>query len=126
MFIRLRFRTHRAKTRVRCAVELYNRGVLVLRSSQPSLEHVSPDQAYEARVRIPANLLADTGYTVNVAVTLIRGEGEEHALVKDKALSFMVYGDQEVNGLGMSLQRKGVIDPTLAWTIEAEPNVVRA
>ena len=59
-------------------------------------------------------------------MTLVRGEGEEHALVKDKALSFMVYGDGEVNGLGSSLQRKGVIDPMLQWTIEMEPNVLRA
>ena len=59
-------------------------------------------------------------------MTLVRGEGEEHALVKDKALSFMVYGDDQVTTLGTSLQRKGVIDPSLQWTIEVEPNVLRA
>jgi lipopolysaccharide transport system ATP-binding protein len=126
VYIRLRFRTRRSKTRARCAIELHSKGVLVLRSRQPFLYQVGPDQAYEARVRIPANLLADTGYTVNAGVTLVRGEEEEHALIKDKALSFMVYGDDEVNPLGGSLQRKGVIDPQLAWTIEVEPNVVRA
>ena len=124
-FIRLRFRTHRAKSRARCTIELYSKGVLVLRSVQPDLHDVGADQAYEAHVRIPGNLLADTGYTVNAGVTLVRGEGEEHALVKDKALSFMVYGDEQVNALGTSLQRKGVIDPTLQWTIEVEPNVLR-
>lgn len=126
VFIRLRFRTHRSKSRARCTVELYSKGVLVLRSTQPYLHDVGADQAYEAHVRIPGNLLADTGYTVNAGVTLVVGDGEEHALVKDKALSFMVFGDQEVNALGMSLQRKGVVDPTLAWTIEVEPNVIRA
>jgi hypothetical protein len=125
-YIRVRFRTHRAKTRVRCAIELLSKGVLVLRSTQPSLLSVSPDQAYEARVKIPGNLLADTAYTVNAAVTLIRGEEEVHALVKDRALAFMVYGDQDVNALGTSLQRKGVVDPALSWTVEMEPNVVRA
>jgi hypothetical protein len=125
-FIRLRFRTHRAKSRARCTIELYSKGVLVLRSVQPFLHDVGADQAYEAHVRIPGNLLADTGYTVNAGVTLVRGEGEEHALVKDKALSFMVYGDEQVNALGTSLQRKGVIDPSLEWTIEVEPNVLRA
>jgi ABC-type polysaccharide/polyol phosphate transport system ATPase subunit len=125
-FIRLRFRTHRAKSRARCTIEIYSKGVLVLRSVQPFLHDVGADQAYEAHVRIPGNLLADTGYTVNAGVTLVRGEGEEHALVKDKALSFMVYGDGQVNTLGASLQRKGVIDPTLEWTIEVEPNVLRA
>jgi len=126
VYVRTRFRTRRSKTRVRCMVELYSKGVLVLRSTQPFLHDVGADQAYEAHVRIPANLLADTGYTVNVGVTLVRGEGEEHALLKDKALSFMVYGDAEVNALGSSLQRKGVIDPQLDWTLDVEPNVLRA
>ncbi len=126
VYVRTRFRTHRSKTRVRCTVELHSKGVLVLRSTQPFLHDVGADQAYEAHVKIPANLLADTGYTVNVGVTLVRGEGEEHALMKDKALSFMVYGDAEVNALGSSLQRKGVIDPQLDWTIDVEPNVLRA
>jgi len=107
-------------------VELNSKGVLVLRSTQPFLYDVGADQAYEAHVKIPANLLADTGYTVNVGVTLVKGEDEEHALVKDKALSFMVYGDAEVNALGSSLQRKGVVDPQLDWTIVVEPNVLRA
>jgi hypothetical protein len=31
-----------------------------------------------------------------------------------------------VNALGSSLQRKGLVDPVLQWTIEVEPNVLRA
>jgi lipopolysaccharide transport system ATP-binding protein len=125
VYIRVRFRTHRSKTRARCTLELHSKGVLVLRSTQPYAHDVGADQAYEAHVKIPANLLADTGYTVNVGVTLVRGDDEEHALVKDKALSFMVYGEEAVNTSG-ALQRKGVIDPALDWTIEVEPDVLRA
>jgi ABC-type glutathione transport system ATPase component len=125
-YIRVRFRTHRARTRVRCSFELHSKGMLVLRSTQTDLQAVGPDRNYQAMVKIPANLLADTGYTVSVGVTLIRGEGEEHALVMNRALSFMVYGDQEIGGLGMSLQRKGLVDPELEWTLKLEePNVVR-
>src|SRR3954469_16789355 len=40
VFIRLRFRTYRAKSRARCVVELYSKGVLVLRSIQPFLHEV--------------------------------------------------------------------------------------
>ena len=57
-----------------------SKGVLVFRSAQPELVPVRADTAYEALVRIPANLLSETTYTVNVGITLIRGEGEEHAL----------------------------------------------
>jgi hypothetical protein len=107
----------------------------VFRSTQADPEQVLPDRNYQAMVRIPANLLADTGYTISVGVTLIRGEGEEHALVMNRALSFIVYADdQEVGPLrgperrsGASLQRKGLIDPELEWTLKLEePNVVRA
>ncbi len=134
-YIRVRFRTQRAKTRARCSFELHSKGVLVLRSTQAELEAVGPDRNYQAMVKIPANLLADTGYTVSVGVTLIRGEGEEHALVMNRALSFMVYADQEMVGplrgaerrSGATLQRKGLIAPELEWTIkEDEPHVVRA
>ncbi|HTM03518.1 MAG TPA: polysaccharide ABC transporter ATP-binding protein [Vicinamibacterales bacterium] len=133
-YIRVRFRTHRAKTRARCSIELHSKGVLVFRSTQPELEQVFPDRNYQALVRIPANLLADTSYTVGVGVTLIRGEGEEHALVMNRALSFIVYGDQELGPLrnsqrrsGASLQRKGVIAPDLEWTVrQEEASVVRA
>jgi ABC-type glutathione transport system ATPase component len=51
VFVRIRFRTHRARSRVRCAFDLYSKGVLVFRSAQPELVPVGADQAYEA-VRI--------------------------------------------------------------------------
>jgi lipopolysaccharide transport system ATP-binding protein len=126
VFIGLRFRTHRAKTRARCTIELHTKGVLVLRSTQPVMEQVAADQAYEARVRIPSNLLADTAYTVNAGVTLIRGEEEEHALVRDRALSFIVYDETHADSPDAALQRKGVVDPVLSWTLDVERNVVRA
>ena len=69
-------------------------------------------------MRIPANLLSETTYTVNVSVTLIRGEGEEHALVVNKALAFMVYGEGVNADDGR--HRKGVVNPTLEWTLQME------
>jgi lipopolysaccharide transport system ATP-binding protein len=125
IYVRIRFRTHRAKTRARCAFDLFSKGVLVFRSAQPELSPVGADHAYEAVARIPANLLSETTYTINVGVTLVRGDGEEHALMMNKALAFMVYGDQGVDASG-TLHRKGVVDPTLDWSIEVEPHVIRA
>jgi lipopolysaccharide transport system ATP-binding protein len=125
VYVRIRFRTHRAKTRARCAFDLFSKGVLVFRSVQPELAPVGADAAYEAVARIPANLLAETSYTISVSITLVRGDGEEHALMMNKALAFMVYGDQGVDAAGQ-LQRKGVVDPALEWTLEVEPHVIRA
>jgi lipopolysaccharide transport system ATP-binding protein len=125
IYVRIRFRTYRAKSRVRCAFDLFSKGVLVLRSSQPDLVPVGPDLAYEAVARIPANLLSETTYTISVGITLIRGEGEEHALVVNKALAFMVYREDGTDTSG-TLHRAGLIDPTLEWSMEMKPIAIRA
>ena len=125
IYVRIRFRTYRAKSRVRCAFDLFSKGVLVFRSAQPQLMPVGPDQAYEAVARIPANLLSETTYTISVGITLIRGEGEEHALVVNKALAFMVYREEGTEASG-TLHRTGVIDPTLDWSMEMKPYAIRA
>ena len=122
--VRIRFRTRRSKSRARCAIDLMSRGVLVFRSSQPDLTWVMAETAYEAVVRIPANLLSETTYTVNVSITLIRGEEEEHALIVNKALAFMVYGEQGVT-VDDGRHRKGVVDPMLDWSMQMETDAVR-
>jgi homopolymeric O-antigen transport system ATP-binding protein len=124
-YVRIRFRTYRAKTQARCAVDLFCKGVLVLRSAQPELMWVVPDTVYEAIVKIPASLLSETNYTVNVGVTLIRAEREEHALVVNRALTFMVYG-AEAKEAAAGKHRLGVIDPMLEWSLERKADVVRA
>jgi hypothetical protein len=130
VYVRIRFRTHRAKTRARCAFDLFSKGVLVFRSAQPQLQYVGPDTAWEAVAKIPANLLSETGYTLSVGITLIRGEGEEHALVVNRALAFMVYGEErESSGPKETLHRTGVVDPVLEWhmeMMEMKPDAVRA
>jgi lipopolysaccharide transport system ATP-binding protein len=125
LYVRIRFRTYRAKTQARCALDLFCKGVLVLRSSQPDLIWVVPDMVYEALVKIPASLLSETNYTVNVGVTLTRAEREEHALVVNRALTFMVYGaDARESAAGK--HRMGLVDPTLEWSLEKKADVVRA
>jgi len=124
VYVRIRFRTRRAKARVRCAIDLMTKGVLVFRSAQPELVPVAADTSYEALVRIPANLLAETTYTVSVSIMLLRGEEEEHALIVNKALAFMVYGEQGVTA-GDGRHRKGVVNPTLEWTLQTETDAIR-
>jgi lipopolysaccharide transport system ATP-binding protein len=125
VYVRMRFRTYRAKTQARCAVDLFCKGVLVLRSAQPDLIWVIPDMVYEALVKIPASLLSETNYTINVGVTLTRAEREEHALVVNRALTFMVYG-ADAKDASAGKHRMGVIDPTLEWSLEKKADVVRA
>ena len=125
LYLRIRFRTYRARTQARCAFDLFCKGVLVLRSAQPELTWVIPDMVYEALVKIPASLLSETNYTVNVGVTLTRAEREEHALVVNRALTFMVYG-ADAKEASARKHRMGVIDPALEWSLERKADVVRA
>ena len=124
VYVRIRFRTHRAKVRARCAFDLYSKGILVFRSTQPELAQVGADMAYEALARIPANLLSETTYSLSAGVTLIRGDGEEHALVMNRAIAFLVYGDQGADAPDAG-SRKGVVNPSLEWSLEPEAHAVR-
>ena len=124
VYVRIRFRTYRARTQVRCGFDLFSKGTRVLRSAQPEMVWVAADTMYEVLAKIPANLLAETNYTINVGVTLLRAEREEHALVVNRALTFMVYGEQATDTSGS--MRVGLIDPTLEWSMEVKPYAIRA
>jgi len=125
VFVRIRFRTYRSKAQARCSIDLYTKGVLVFRSLQPEAMPVGAETAYEALVKIPANLLSETTYTIGVSITLVRGAAEEHALVVNKALAFLVYGE-ETAASTEARHRKGVVDPTLEWSMEVERHAARA
>ena len=124
VYVRIRFRTYRARTQVRCGFDLFSKGTRILRSTQPEMVWVAADTMYEVLAKIPANLLAETNYTINVGVTLLRAEREEHALVVNRALTFMVYGEQATDASGS--MRVGLIDPTLEWSMEVKPHAIRA
>jgi len=62
-------------------------------------------------VRIPAHLLADTTYTVNVTIYTVLGK--ETKVVLDNALTFMAYGPES----GAKVKR-GVVAPRLDWTVQ--------
>ncbi|MGH9256436.1 MAG: hypothetical protein ACRD3C_17900, partial [Vicinamibacterales bacterium] len=68
-------------------------------------------------VRIPAHLLAETTYTVNVTVYTVLGK--ETKLVLENALTFMAYGPESAANV-----KRGVVAPKLEWTAE-DPVKVR-
>ena len=126
VYVRLRFRTRPKTVSARCSFELLSKGVLVFRSMQPEIVTVEDDTVCQAMVRIPANLLAETTYTLTAHVTLGRGEGDHHTLTMNKALAFLVYGGSAPEGTDAG-QRKGVVHPILDWTMApAEADIVRA
>jgi hypothetical protein len=87
----------------------------VFRSTQA--EEVVADRrgVLDLLVHIPACLLAETTYTVNVTVYTFLAK--ETKVVLDNALTFMAYGRES----GAQI-RRGVVAPRLEWTVQSHMN----
>ena len=92
--------------------------MLLFRAVQP--EEVIADRrgVLDLLVRIPAHLLAETTYTVNVTVKT--RQVKETKVVLPNALTFMAYGDRE--GEQFRGSKSGVIAPRLDWQVQAHTN----
>ena len=107
---------------VKGGLDLLAKNQLVFRAHGGEwLELREPGQ-YSLLARIPAHLLADISYSVNVSVTTRReGQEREYTLVVYSGLSFMAY-NTETEGAVTSkgkLNRTGFVAPRLDWTLEA-------
>lgn len=112
------------RVRVRPQIDVKARGILAFRSVTPQPEEVGEPGFYTATVTIPAHLLAETVYTIDVAVGLRRGEDESHPVVMQSAVSFPVYDPNEEQSARGSYtgQMRGLLRPLLPWTLDpADP-----
>lgn len=118
------YRVFAAGLEVRCSLELTTRGILVFRSVQPEVLRVTAPGTYKARLRIPAHLLAETLYSVNVkiSITPTYREREPRPLALDNALSFRVYNIDSIDSARGTYTGPldGVITPKLEWHVEEE------
>jgi lipopolysaccharide transport system ATP-binding protein len=114
VFIRLRLRMRKVGRGIRGVVDLYAKGVFLFRAVQPD-EYISEARSVvDFLVRIPAHLLAETTYMVNVTV-YTRWE-KESKIVLANALTFMAYAGQHGAEFKSSV-RAGVIAPHLDWQV---------
>ncbi len=104
------------------------RGAVAFRSRIPEDAAIAEPGLYTAEVVIPADLLSDTMYTVDVDVIGINGR-EWHPMVATNAVTFQVFApeSQQRDALG------GVLAPRLPWQVsragspsEAAPPVADA
>jgi len=115
VYIRIRLKTRKVGRGLRGVVDVHAKGVFLFRSVQAE-EYVSEARGVtDLLLRIPARLLGETTYMVNVAV-YTRWE-KESKIVLDNALTFMAYGEQQT-GAAKSSVRGGVIAPRLDWRVE--------
>ena len=99
----------------RYTIHVRAKGAVAFRSRFPDDILVERPGVYAAEVRIPAGLLADTIYTVDVNVVAFRGD-EYVPVVIHNALSFQVFdpASKQRDHLG------GVVSPRLAWELRPE------
>src|SRR5262249_60167118 len=90
VFIRIRLKVRKGDAGIRGIVDVRAKGVLVFRAVQPDEYITERRGVVDLLVRIPAHLLAEATYTVNV--TVHTRHGKEAKVLLPSALTFMGYG----------------------------------
>ena len=123
VYVRVRLNVLKPNVSVRCALDVNTRGQLLFRSSDPESHRFGEEGVYEILAKIPANLLAESTYSVTVNCSLTyHDEPREFLLVAYNALTFIAFSTEETGvplGAGR-LQKPGLIAPKLEWTVKAE------
>ena len=109
VFIRIRLKVRKAGAVLRAFADVYAKRVAVFRTAQEHEVVAHRRGLLDLLVRIPAHLLAETTYTVNVTIYTVLGK--ETKVVLDNALTFMAYGPESEAKV-----KRGVLAPRLEWT----------
>ena len=115
VYVRIRLKVRKRGATLRGFIDLYAKRVLVFRSTQVESFVVDHFGVVDLFVRIPADLLAETTYTVNVTVYTFLVK--ETKVVLDNALTFMAYGRDDGGQL-----KRGALAPKLEWTVQSHMN----
>jgi lipopolysaccharide transport system ATP-binding protein len=115
--IRIRLKVRKPGRGLRGAVDVHAKGVFLFRTLQPQEVVADHRGVFDLLVRLPARLLAETTYLVNVTV-YTRWE-KESKIVLDNALTFLAYGEHQQEKSGV---RSGVIAPRLEWRVQDHVN----
>jgi len=115
VFVRIRLKMRKVGRGVRGVVDFHAKGVFLFRVVQPE-EYVSESRGVvDLLVRVPAYLLAETTYLVNVTV-YTRWE-KESKIVLDNALTFMAYAGEHGEQFKSNV-RGGVLAPRFDWRVQ--------
>ena len=100
---------------VRARCDVFARGVMAFRTTQPDeIEVITPGH-FTVSVRIPAGLLAETMYTIDAEIDLRLPDGTHRMLMDAKALTFRVYDAVESSRGTWRGKMPGLIAPRLDW-----------
>jgi lipopolysaccharide transport system ATP-binding protein len=118
-FIRVRVKARKPDVRLRGIVDVETKGTFLFRAIQDEPIVTEGRAIIDLMVRLPANFLAQTTYTVSVVVQT--HHAKETKLVLENALTFMVYGGEEAGDY-----KAGIIAPRLDWSSKSYVYVPRA
>jgi hypothetical protein len=123
VYVKVRLNVLKPDINVRFALDVNTRGQLLFRSADPEMHRLEEEGIYDIFAKIPANLLAESTYSVTVNCNMTyHNEPREFLLVAYNALSFIAFSaeDTVVAVSGGRLQKLGLIAPKLEWTLKAE------
>ena len=126
--IKIRLNVLKTHCKVRCALDLNTRGQLLFRSTDTEVHPLGEPGVYDIFARIPANLLAESNYTVTASCIMTRhDEPQELPLVAYNALTFIAFATAGATAtttpVGGRLQKPGLIAPKIEWTMKVEEGV---
>jgi ABC-type sugar transport system ATPase subunit len=103
---------------IRPVIDVKARGALAFRSVSPEAIEVTEPGLYTAKVTLPAHLLTDTVYSLDVIVSVSKGD-QSMPLVMHNALIFPVYDANEKESArgSFSGQIQGAVRPRLDWKV---------
>jgi lipopolysaccharide transport system ATP-binding protein len=123
VYVKVRLNVLKPYVNLRCALDVNTRGQLLFRSADPEMHRFDEEGIYDIFAKIPANLLAESTYSVTVNCSLTyHNEPREFLLVAYNALSFIAFSTEDtiIPVSGGRLQKLGLIAPKLEWTVKAE------
>jgi lipopolysaccharide transport system ATP-binding protein len=111
VYIRIRLKVRKPGASLRGVIDMHARGIVLFRAVQPDEVVADHPGIFDLVVRIPANMLAETTYSVSA--TVHTRLGKEMKVVLPNALTFMAYGGERATKF-----KSGLIAPQLDWNVQ--------
>src|SRR4030095_7070140 len=117
VYVKVRLTVLKPYVNLRCALDVNTRGQLLFRSADPQMHRFDEEGIYDIFAKIPANLLAESTYSVAGNCSLpYHNEPGEFLLVAYNALSFIAFSTEDtvIPVSGGRLQKQGLLAPQTA------------
>jgi len=122
IYIKLSYRVGMPNIRFRCTLNFITQGIFAFASIEPSELLREIKGTYSSTLKVPAHLLAESEYTLNISIFTSAGAKKHYVNLRD-VLSFQIYDSMtKPSARGDYTQNMaGVIRPMLTWETSTKP-----